>query len=171
MLFVTILALAAAAPASVAAPIAKAAQADATPLNVPQPAGASRPAVDQISLPAAPAPSPRTNVSQIAADEKTAERVKDAPESAIGEVQQSPEQALYEQIAQVWTTIRKRGQQPTPELIAREIGPDQLTKFLGQIPDASKIFGVDSDKLPLARPGEEAVPLGAGIIIQPAQGS
>jgi hypothetical protein len=149
---------------------AKPVQSDTTALNVPQPSGANRPSVDQITLPAA-ANTPRTNMSQISNDAKIAAAVKDAPESAIGTPEQTPELALYQQVAQVWSTIRQRGQQPTPELIAREIGPDQLTKFLGQIPNAPKIFGVDSDTLPLPKPGSEPLPVGAGIVVLPPQGS
>ena len=48
-----------------------------------------------------------------------------APENDIREGQpQSPELVLYAQVAEVWSTLRSQGLQPTPELIAREIGPD-----------------------------------------------
>jgi hypothetical protein len=166
------LALAEAAVAQPAVkPVKPAVQADTTPLNVPQPGGAVRPSMDQITLPAAPAAQSRTAMNQIPADLRMAEAVKDTPENAVVGEGRSPEQDLYNQVARVWTTIRQRGQQPTPELIAREIGPDQLTKFLGQVPDAGKIFGVDSDTLPIPKPGREQIPLGAGIVILPAQGS
>ncbi len=139
------------------------------PLNVPQSGGAVRPAVDQITLPAAQ--QSRTAMSQIPNDARVAEAVKDTPENAVAGEESSPELDLYNQVARVWTTIRLRGQQPTPELIAREIGPDQLSRFLGQVPNAGKIFGVDSDTLPIPKPGREPIPLGAGIVILPAQGS
>lgn len=42
---------------------------------------------------------------------------------------------LMSEVARAWYVIRSRGQQPTPELIAREIGPDMLTAFLNQYPN------------------------------------
>lgn len=42
---------------------------------------------------------------------------------------------LLNDVARAWHVIRSRGQQPTPELIAREIGPDALTAFLNQYPN------------------------------------
>lgn len=42
---------------------------------------------------------------------------------------------LLTEVARAWHVIRNRGQQPTPELIAREIGPDMLTAFLNQYPN------------------------------------
>jgi len=77
-----------------------------------------------------------------------------APETAIARTDQTPELKLYRQVAEVWQTIRQKGQQPTPELIAREIGPDALATFLDQNPGAESIFGEDTDSLPVARPGD-----------------
>lgn len=42
---------------------------------------------------------------------------------------------LFGDVVRAWHVIRNRGQQPTPELIAREIGPDALTAFLNQYPN------------------------------------
>ncbi len=81
----------------------------------------------------------------------------------------SPERRLYQEVAQVWRTIRSQGLQPTPELIAREIGPDALSAFLNQNPDASGIFGQDSDELPLENPdlGGLELPDGAIVVLPP----
>lgn len=64
----------------------------------------------------------------------------------------SPEAELYRRVAEVWQVIRRRGQQPTPELIAQEIGPERLSSFLNNFPGSENIFGVDSDRLPLKAP-------------------
>jgi hypothetical protein len=74
----------------------------------------------------------------------------------------SPEANLYAEVAAVWLLIRRRGQQPTPELIAREIGPDVLAKFLNSFPGSEKMFGVDSDTLPISPPHDAAPPPSAG---------
>lgn len=74
------------------------------------------------------------------------------PETSLVSDRVSPRAELYTEVAEVWAALRKQGQQPTPELIAREIGPDTLTRFLDQFPGAEQIFGRDSDNLPLAYP-------------------
>lgn len=81
----------------------------------------------------------------------------------------APGGRLYAEVAEVWTMIRKRGLQPTPELIAREIGPDALTQFLDLFPAASDIFGKDSDSLPIDRDDSRAAP--EGIFTVPPSGS
>jgi hypothetical protein len=91
------------------------------------------------------------------------------PEIAISRPIVSPEAALYGQVAEAWQVIRQRGQQPTPELIAREIGPDTLATFLDQNPAAADIFGRDSDTLPADIPGLEGVPDGGIEILPPGQ--
>lgn len=79
-----------------------------------------------------------------------------APESSLEKTApKSPRAGLYDEVAMAWEVIRKRGQQPTPELIAREIGPDVLARFLNQFPGAETIFGRDSDTLPYAPPRPE----------------
>ncbi|PZU57583.1 MAG: hypothetical protein DI547_12930 [Sphingobium sp.] len=75
------------------------------------------------------------------------------PEQEIGVVDSADgRRALYDEVAGVWQTIRQRGQQPTPELIAREIGPEALSQFLNSFPGANTIFGIDSDIMPLKPP-------------------
>lgn len=79
------------------------------------------------------------------------------PENEIGSLAApDPRVSLYNEIAQVWQSIRARGQQPTPELIAREIGPESLTRFLDTFPGSESIFGIDSDSLPLPEPDFES---------------
>ena len=80
-------------------------------------------------------------------------------ETALESQQSSPEIRLYQQVAQVWATIRARGQQPTPELIAQEIGPDNLARFLDQNPGSTSMFGQDSDNLPVDAPEGVTPPL------------
>ena len=87
---------------------------------------------------------------------------EEGPEAHIVRIEQSPEERLYRDVAEVWETIRKRGQQPTPELIAREIGPDTLARFLDQNPGAAAAFGQDSDTLPV--PGPEGIEFPDGSV-------
>lgn len=63
---------------------------------------------------------------------------------------------LMGEVARAWTVIRNRGQQPTPELIAREIGPDLLTAFLNQYPNGVAL--ITSQQPPSAPPPPEPPP-------------
>ncbi len=75
------------------------------------------------------------------------------PEAGLAAVPpERPRDSLYLEVANAWEMIRRRGQQPTPELIAREIGPDMLARFLNQFPGSESMFGKDSDRLPVAPP-------------------
>jgi hypothetical protein len=47
---------------------------------------------------------------------------------------------VRDDIARAIQTIRDRGQQPTPELIAREIGPEAITAFLNDNPDKAGVL-------------------------------
>lgn len=139
--------------------------------------------VDQIVLPKQGASSDDFQIKPVASDESGQAQVGQlpgdlevpdddgkSPESAISQPIQSPEAALFGRVAEAWQVIRERGQQPTPELIAREIGPDQLATFLDQNPAATDIFGQDSDTLPIEDvPGLEQLPDG-GIFLIPPQG-
>jgi hypothetical protein len=81
----------------------------------------------------------------------------DNPEEQVGLSDSSDQKdALYAQVAEVWHVLRMRGQQPTPELIAREIGPERLSAFLNIFPGATGMFGIDSDTLPIARPEDRS---------------
>src|SRR3546814_17335112 len=86
-----------------------------------------------------------------------------APETGLEQVtRRSPRADLYAEVAAVWELIRRRGQQPTPELIAREIGPDLLARFLNTFPGSEGMFGVDSDVLPIKPPQEPPPPRTGG---------
>lgn len=91
------------------------------------------------------------------------------PEMNIGLSEGGPDASLYDQVAEVWTMIRRRGMQPTPELIAREIGPDALARFLDQYPGATGMFGKDQDTLPVDHPDRGALPKSAAQTGAPPQ--
>lgn len=63
--------------------------------------------------------------------------------------------------------IRSRGQQPTPELIAREISPEALQAYLDASPDLKGTL-VTPEALPPPLPRD--VPSGAGVTIVPPSG-
>ncbi len=139
--------------------------------------------VDQIVLPTSndapngfqiestePSNEGQAQVGQLPGDLEVPDDDGTGPEQAISRPIQSPEAKLFGRVAEAWQLIRERGQQPTPELIAREIGPDQLATFLDQNPAATDIFGQDSDTLPVDEvPGLEQLPDG-GIFLIPPQG-
>lgn len=112
----------------------------------------------------------KAEVAQLPSDLEVPEDNNSQPELSISQPIISPEAALYEQVADAWQVIRQRGQQPTPELVAREIGPDALARFLDQNPAASDIFGQDTDDLPVDQPGSDQVPSN-GIFVLPPDGS
>lgn len=139
---------------------------DVEQIVVPQSSGGT----DDFQIEATPAENERrSEVGQLPGDLEVPDGEGKSPESAISKPIQSPEAALFGRVAEAWQVIRERGQQPTPELIAREIGPDQLATFLDQNPDATDIFGQDSDTLPVDVPGVEQLPDG-GIFLIPPQG-
>ncbi|WP_147373672.1 hypothetical protein [Hephaestia caeni] len=101
---------------------------------------------------------PRAEVSQLPGDAEILPSAP-APEAGLEQVtRRSPQADLYAEVAAVWELIRRRGQQPTPELIAREIGPDLLARFLNTFPGSEGMFGVDSDVLPIKPPQDPAPP-------------
>src|SRR3546814_1386674 len=97
---------------------------------------------------------PRAEVSQLPGDAEILPNAT-APETGLEQVtRRSPRADLYAEVAAVWELIRRRGQQPTPALNAREIGPDLLARFLNTFPGSEGMFGVDSDVLPIKPPQE-----------------
>ncbi|WP_208402820.1 hypothetical protein [Sphingomonas japonica] len=136
-------------------------------------AGSDRTTAEQIAptaAPAAPKPPPGT-VQQIRPNNRASTEILQLPPDAeVAPSAESPEQALaeglprsprlnlYEEVAAVWEMIRKRGQQPTPDLIAREIGPENLARFLSDFPAAANMFGVDSDLIPVPPPPPSTPP-------------
>ncbi|MCM8732188.1 hypothetical protein ACFO8O_14585 [Hephaestia sp. GCM10023244] len=115
---------------------------------------ARRNAVEQVGQ----AKSPPAEVAQLPGDAEALSTAA-APESELEQATpRSPRADLYAEVAAVWEVIRRRGQQPTPELIAREIGPDMLARFLNTFPGSEGIFGIDSDRLPLKPPPDLPAP-------------
>lgn len=112
----------------------------------------------------------KARVGQLPGDLEVPENDDSQPEVAISRPLVSPEAALYGQVAEAWQAIRQRGQQPTPELIAREIGPDTLATFLDQNPAAADMFGRDSETLPVDVPGIEDLPDGGIRFLPPNPG-
>ncbi len=155
--------LAALLPAGLAACIPPVSETIGQPRLVsPRPATMAPATIDQLSRPrmsapevatrqAAPPPPAGTRPAMQQLPGNLAIRNEgDAPERTIGQDQrQAPSEQLYNQVADVWRSLRQQGQQPTPELIAREIGPDALARFLNTFPGSERIFGADSDILPL----------------------
>ncbi|MBB5704843.1 hypothetical protein [Sphingopyxis panaciterrulae] len=122
---------------------------DADAVDVEQvqaPSGKCQGSIDQVG---AVAPSDPT-IQQLP---ETMELPRDAaaPEADLVRTER-PRASLYLEVANAWEVIRRRGQQPTPELIAREIGPDMLARFLNQFPGSEAMFGKDSDRLPVEPP-------------------
>lgn len=64
---------------------------------------------------------------------------KDANENELAS-KSSPEASLTADVLRAWSQIRERGQTPTPDLIAREIGPDRLAEFLATSPAAASVL-------------------------------
>ncbi|HKY82140.1 MAG TPA: hypothetical protein VJM09_11805 [Sphingobium sp.] len=76
---------------------------------------------------------------------------------------------LAGEVARAAEMLRQRGQQPTPEALAREIGPDALATFLNQDPSA-----LDSYSTPKEDAGAAPLPPGSDgtvVILPPAGGS
>jgi hypothetical protein len=61
-----------------------------------------------------------------------------------------PDMALYREVALAWQAIRARGQQPSPELLAQAVGPDNLATFLSTFRNADRMFRPDVDSWPVA---------------------
>lgn len=72
---------------------------------------------------------------------------------------------LAGEVARTAELMRQRGQQPTPEALAREIGPDALATFLDQDPASQ-----GSQNAPKDEAGGQSVPQGneRAVIILPA---
>ncbi|MBB4640103.1 hypothetical protein HNQ99_000383 [Rhizorhapis suberifaciens] len=70
---------------------------------------------------------------------------------------------LAAEVARALEFIRQRGQQPTPEILAREIGPDALAAYLNQDPAHIDIFSTTNDTHPLPA-GDPAVPDGVQLV-------
>ena len=77
----------------------------------------------------------------------------------------SPGASLTADVVEAWNQIRQRGQTPTPDLIAREIGPDKLAEFLASSPVAASILATGT--LPDQAPQPEAGRKEGGVTVIP----
>lgn len=67
-----------------------------------------------------------------------------------------------DEVARVAGTLRERGQQPTPEALAREIGPDTLAQYLSVDPAMLDSYGAipeRGDPVPVPDGGAIAIPV------------
>lgn len=80
------------------------------------------------------------------------------PEIGIGVDAAGDSDALYRDVATAWQAIRARGLQPTPELLAQAVGPDNLARFLSTFEGADRVFRSDVDGWPLPPPGATTLP-------------
>lgn len=128
--------------------------------------------VDQIgSTGAAAADTAQIQIKQPQADNvgldqlpETLQPGRDAAESKL-EQGITPARTLTAEVISAWALIRERGQTPTPDLIAREIGPDKLAEFLASNPAAGNILATGAEAgTPPADPTPEA---GDGVIVLP----
>ena len=116
-------------------------------------------AIDQISLPDLSAQQIESDQVALSADSAPSltqlpeglEPVASANEDQLGETA-APPRSLTRDVLVAWETIRGRGQTPTPDLVAREIGPDRLAEFLATVPAAGNILatGTDPDTVPVS---------------------
>jgi hypothetical protein len=88
------------------------------------------------------------------------EQAKDAKEDELVS-KTTPEANLTADVLRAWNQIRNRGQTPTPDLVAREIGPDRLAEFLATSPAAASVLATgnlpdppNGGEQPSAPPGE-----------------
>ena len=72
---------------------------------------------------------------------------------------------LAGEVARAAEMLRQRGQQPTPETLAREIGPDALAAYLNQNPSALDIYS--TPKTPDNSPAPDGGGATGQVIILP----
>ena len=75
-----------------------------------------------------------------------------APETELEAAPVDPDRALQAEVLRAWQSLRQRGQQPTPELVAKEIGPEALARFLATSPGAERLFDGHSPPPPPPAP-------------------
>jgi|GEM_PF-1520216 len=132
-------------------PVAAARAAEPTPedLAVPQIAGPTTGA-QAVAVEPVGGPDRSTAVAQLPPD--AVPRDGDEPEPA--RPASRPDGTASAEVLRAWYAIRARGQEPTPELVAREIGPEAI----------SEIFG--TPEAPPAEPTPDpAKPPEAGVIV------
>ncbi|MGL5837947.1 MAG: hypothetical protein ACRCY3_05530 [Sphingorhabdus sp.] len=100
---------------------------------------------------------------------ETLEPASDGDEGQLGRTA-APERTLTSEVLAAWSLIRERGQTPTPDLIAREIGPDKLAEFLATNPAAGNILatGVEPDSSGHSEPAQKSSD--SFVILPPGKG-
>ena len=109
------------------------------------------------------------NTEQVGVDQlpESLEPGKNVNEDEL-EKSSTPARTLTAEVIAAWSLIRERGQTPTPDLIAREIGPDKLAEFLASSPVAGNILATGYDPDAQTDPAPK-LPDGV-LIIQPGSG-
>ncbi|WP_141395871.1 hypothetical protein [Sphingomonas spermidinifaciens] len=79
----------------------------------------------------------------------------EAPESVLSTSAPTPDRVLHAEVLRTWNQLRQRGQQPTAELLAKEIGPEALARFLATYPGAERLF--ETPSMPFERAPEPLV--------------
>ena len=151
-------------PAAVAAVLLLQACASERYSTTPQPVAANANAGTTMSQLAAGPPiqsveqvmsvDPTSGITQLPPDRRAGEDAAPEDELARAEASRERDKSLYREVAMAWQAIRARGQQPTPELIAQAVGPENLTTFLSTFRNARQIFRPDIDAWPIAPDGD-----------------
>lgn len=85
---------------------------------------------------------------------------KSAGEETLAQSTGGDRYRLVEEVARVAEMLRARGQQPTPDALAREIGPDALTEYLSVDPSMLDSYAMPKD-------GHPSQPLPEDVIVLP----
>jgi len=105
----------------------------------------SKPIADQVGR-----TSPDERMDQVAADRRVDGNASPENDLVRDVASEGPGMALYREVALAWQAIRARGQQPSPELLAQSVGPDNLATFLSTFKNADRMFRPDIDTWPVA---------------------
>ncbi|WP_313807905.1 hypothetical protein [Sphingobium sp.] len=105
--------------------------------------------VEQLSRPQAPdrdiavpnvAPPRNGNPAQVSQLPSTLDAPRESGKGEATLVKGDDRRDLAGEVARAAEMLRQRGQQPTPEALAREIGPDALAAYLNQDPSALDVY-------------------------------
>lgn len=105
----------------------------------------SKPMADQLER-----TSSHERIDQVAADRRVDGNASPENDLVRDVASEGPDMALYREVALAWQAIRARGQQPSPELLAQSVGPDNLATFLSTFRNADRMFRPDIDTWPVA---------------------
>ena len=95
-----------------------------------------------------------SRIAQLPSDRRAGENAAPEDELTRADASLEGDRSLYRDVATAWQAIRARGQQPTPELIAQAVGPENLTTFLSTFRNARQIFRPDIDAWPIVPAGD-----------------